>query len=73
MKSIIQDMKHNYLINAVIMVVLGLVLVIWPHILGVLLCYLIGGSLILMGVIQLIGFLRGLAFTISLICLWELY
>jgi uncharacterized membrane protein HdeD (DUF308 family) len=59
MKSIIQDMKHNYLINAVIMVVLGLVLVIWPHILGVLLCYLIGGSLILMGVIQLIGFLRG--------------
>lgn len=59
MKSIIQDMKHNYLINAVIMVLLGLVLVIWPHILGVLLCYLLGGALILMGAIQLIGFLRG--------------
>lgn len=52
-------MKQNNLINAVIMVVLGLVLVIWPHILGVMLCYLIGGALILMGVIQLIGFLRG--------------
>ena len=45
MKSIIQDMKHNYFVNAVIMVLLGLVLVIWPHILGVLLCYLLGGAL----------------------------
>ena len=38
MKSIIQDMKHNYLINAIIMVLLGLVLVIWPHILRVFFC-----------------------------------
>ena len=59
MKSIIQDMKHNYFVNAVIMVLLGLVLVIWPHILGVLLCYLLGGALIVMGVFQLISFLRG--------------
>lgn len=59
MKSIIQDMKQNYFINAVIMVALGLVLVIWPDVLGVMLCYLLGGALILMGVIQLIGFLRG--------------
>ncbi|MEZ3462354.1 MAG: DUF308 domain-containing protein [Lachnospiraceae bacterium] len=59
MKSIIQDMKQNYFVNAVIMVVLGLVLVIWPHILGVMLCYLLGGALILMGVIQLVVFLRG--------------
>ncbi len=59
MKSVIQDMKHNYFINAVIMVILGIVLVIWPHILGVLLCYLLGGALIVMGVFQLISFLRG--------------
>ncbi|MDE6363087.1 MAG: DUF308 domain-containing protein [Lachnospiraceae bacterium] len=59
MKSIIQDMKHNYFINAVIMVLLGLVLVIWPHILGVMLCYLLGGALIVMGIFQLISFLRG--------------
>lgn len=59
MKSIIQDMKHNYFINAVIMVILGIVLVIWPHILGVMLCYLLGGALIVMGVFQLISFLRG--------------
>lgn len=45
MKSIIQDMKHNYFINAIIMVVLGLILVIWPHILGVVLCYVLGGAL----------------------------
>ena len=59
MKSFIQDMKHNYFINAVIMVILGIVLVIWPHILGVMLCYLLGGALIVMGVFQLISFLRG--------------
>ena len=59
MKSIIQDMKHNYFINEVIMVILGIVLVIWPHILGVMLCYLLGGALIVMGVFQLISFLRG--------------
>ena len=59
MKSIIQDMKHNYFINAVIMVILGIVFVIWPHILGVMLCYLLGGALIVMGVFQLISFLRG--------------
>lgn len=59
MKSIIQDMKQNYFVNAVIMVILGLVLVIWPDILGVMLCYLLGGALIVMGVIQLISFLRG--------------
>lgn len=59
MKSVIQDMKQNYFVNAVIMVVLGLVLVIWPHSLGVLLCYLLGGALIVMGIIQLVGFLRG--------------
>lgn len=59
MKSIIQDMKKNYIVNAVIMVVLGLVLVIWPDFLGEMLCYLLGGALILMGAIQLIGFLRG--------------
>lgn len=52
-------MKKNYIVNAVIMVVLGLVLVIWPDFLGEMLCYLLGGALILMGAIQLIGFLRG--------------
>lgn len=59
MKSIIQDMKHNYFVNAVIMVVLGLILVIWPDILGNILCYILGGALVLMGVFQLIGFIRG--------------
>lgn len=51
--------EKNYIVNAVIMVVLGLVLVIWPDFLGEMLCYLLGGALILMGAIQLVGFLRG--------------
>ncbi|MBO5031105.1 MAG: DUF308 domain-containing protein [Lachnospiraceae bacterium] len=58
MKSIIQDMKQNYFINAIIMILLGLILVIWPHILGNILCYILGGALILMGAFQLIGFVR---------------
>ena len=59
MNSIIQDMKHNYFVNAVIMVILGLILVIWPDILGNILCYILGGALILMGIFQVIGFIRG--------------
>lgn len=59
MKTIIQDMKQNYFINAVIMIILGLVLVIWPDILGNILCYILGGALILMGIFQLVGFIRG--------------
>jgi len=59
MKGIIQDMKQNYFINAVIMIILGLILIIWPEILGNILCYMIGGALLLMGVFQLIGFMRG--------------
>lgn len=59
MKSMIQDMKHNYFITAIITVVLGIVLIIWPDELGVMLCYLVGGALIVMGVFQLIDFLRG--------------
>ena len=41
------------------MVILGLVLVIWPDILGNILCFILGGALIVMGVFQLIGFVRG--------------
>lgn len=59
MRSIIQDMKHNYFINAVIMVILGAILVIWPQILGNILCYILGGALILMGAFQLFGFICG--------------
>lgn len=59
MKSLIRDMKQNYIVNAVIMIILGLVLIIWPEILGNMLCYLLGGALILMGIFQLVGFLRG--------------
>lgn len=59
MKSIIQDMKQNYIINAIIMVVLGLILIIWSETIGNILCYILGGALVLMGVFQIIGFLRG--------------
>lgn len=59
MNSILQDMKHNYIVNAIIMVVLGLVLIIWPNTVGGILCYLLGAALIVMGVIQIIGFVRG--------------
>ena len=59
MNSFIQDMKQNYFVNAVIMVILGLILVIWPDILGNILCYVLGGALLLMGIFQVIAFIRG--------------
>lgn len=59
MRSIVDDMKHNYFISALLTVVVGLVLVLWPELTGKILCYILGGAIILMGVIQTIVFLRG--------------
>lgn len=59
MSSFIDDMKHNYFISAIVTVVVGLILVIWPDISGKILCYTLGTALIIMGIIQLIVFLRG--------------
>lgn len=59
MRSFIDDMKHNYFISAILTVLVGLVLVIWPDISGKILCYVLGAALIVMGVIQLVIFVRG--------------
>lgn len=59
MNSFINDMKHNYFISALVTVILGLVLVIWPDVSGKLLCYTLGVALMIMGAIQLISFLKG--------------
>ncbi len=59
MRTFVDDLKHNYFLTTILTVIVGLVLVIWPDISGKILCYTLGAAVILMGVIQLIGFLRG--------------
>lgn len=59
MRSIMDDMKHNYFITALITIAVGAVLVIWPEFTGKVMCYVLGGAIILMGIVQTIIFLKG--------------
>lgn len=59
MGTFLNDLKHNYVFSTILTVAVGLVLLIWPDISGKILCYTLGAALILMGSIQLIGFVRG--------------
>lgn len=54
-----RDVKKNYSVSSLITLILGIVLIAWPDLSGALMCYMLGGALILMGVIQLIIYLRG--------------
>lgn len=54
-----RDVRKNYSISSLITLILGIVLIGWPDLSGALLCYMLGGALILMGAIQLLIFLRG--------------
>ena len=54
-----RDVRKNYSISSLITLILGIVLIVWPDLSGALMCYMLGGALILMGVIQLLIYLRG--------------
>ena len=54
--DLIKKAKHAYITISVIMLVLGLVLLIWPKMSLSVLCYLIGGMLIIGGVVKLVGY-----------------
>lgn len=54
-----RDIRKNYSVSSLITLILGIVLIVWPDLSGALMCYMLGGALILMGVIQLLIYLRG--------------
>lgn len=54
-----RDVRKNYSVSSLITLILGIVLIVWPDLSGALMCYMLGGALILMGGIQLLIYLRG--------------
>lgn len=59
MRSFVDELKHNYFISALLTIIIGIVLVVWPDWSGRLMCYLLGAALIIMGLVQLIIYIRG--------------
>lgn len=58
MDTFTREFKQNYLFTAIITILVGIVLVIWPDITGRFLCYVLGVALMIMGALQLIIFFR---------------
>ncbi len=54
-----RDVRKNYSVSSFITLILGIILMIWPDLSGALMCYTLGGALILMGALQLLIYFRG--------------
>lgn len=59
MFSIWKDVKQKYSMSSFITFILGIILIVRPDLSGALMCYMLGGALILMGLFQLIIYYRG--------------
>lgn len=59
MGTIIKEMKKNYFVSMIVTIALGVILVARPDLMGKLLCTILGVAIIIMGVIQLVVYLRG--------------
>ena len=59
MVHIWKDIRQNYSVSSFITLILGIVLIVWPDLSGALMCYMLGGALILMGAFQLLIYVRG--------------
>lgn len=53
MADFLKSLKANYTISAVLCVLLGLVLVIWPGVTSQIICMLLGGVLLAYGILQI--------------------
>lgn len=58
MKKLLRDIKMNAVLSAIVCVVLGLVLVIWPSVVGNMFCYVVGGALLLSGISYIVSYFR---------------
>lgn len=54
-----KDIRKNYSVSSLITWILGMILIVWPDLSGSLMCYMLGGALILIGLIQLLIYVRG--------------
>lgn len=58
MREFLRNIKVNATLSAVVCIVLGLVLVIWPNIVGNVFCYIVGGALLLSGIAYIVTYFR---------------
>ena len=57
MKEKVKNLKFNFVVAAILYLALGVVLLVWPDTTSNLICYAIGGVLLLYGVVGIISFL----------------
>ena len=58
MRDFLKNMKLNASLSAVMCVVLGLILVIWPGVVGTVFCYIVGGALLISGIVHIVSYVR---------------
>lgn len=58
MLELLKEAKKNMILLAVSCIILGLVLVVYPKVSGVVMCYLIGGFALVYGLVHLIAYIR---------------
>ena len=56
MREFFHNMKLSFLLAAVLYVILGLVLLIWPGVSATVFCYAFGGILLIYGVVTIVSF-----------------
>lgn len=54
--KLVKRVKVGYILISVAMLTLGLVIMIWPELSAVLLSYLFGGILVVLGILRLVGY-----------------
>lgn len=59
MREFFHTMKVSFLLAAILYVILGLVLLLWPGVSAVVFCYAFGGVLLAYGVVTVVSFFRG--------------
>ena len=56
MREFFHNMKLSFLLAAVLYIILGLILLIWPGVSATVFCYAFGGILLIYGVVTIVSF-----------------
>lgn len=56
--EIMEQLKKNWIVSALLCIVVGLILVLWPDAALIHVCYILGGFAIAMGVIRVVRYFR---------------
>lgn len=72
MKSMIETIKRSWILTVILTVALGLVLLMYPDTTGKVLCYMVGGLLLVHGILNLVRYFTRdeEAFSCATSCWW---